>query len=819
MFEFAPVSPKIRALLDKKAKANNGNIVINAERTKIYTDYYRTHEMEHNIMKRAHCLYEWCAKKKIFIDDDDFFAGNMAPTYRGTSPYVEWNVRWINDAVNDSDESFKAAWQTPGCTYMSDEDREIFRDACEFWKDRTFPARMESIVPQMIYDIHGNGVTDFATRYTWFSDMPTGHYVTNYNKAIHVGFAEIRRQALEKMAGMEGKVFGNDARRYTFYRSVVIVCDGIILLMKRYAELAAEKAAKAADPELKAKFEKMADSLNWISENPCRNTWEAFEVILLYYMILVCDAQQHGLTLGRMDQYAGYFLDKELAEGVYSQEEAQELVDAFILKMGDNLALSTMPPNPVLAGMAKEGKCMTGGCNGQHFTVGGVKKDGTDATNSLTLCFLQTYGRLFLVEPSISCRVHKNTPDIVWQYAIESSKIAGGMPTIESDECIIPGLMLRGLSMEDARDYAIVGCVEPVGCGTEWSACGNTGRESFWCMIGTMVLAIHNGTNPMTNVSAGLKTGYLYEHETFESFKAAVEAQMHYFLNWHVTYTNFFELMYADNYPCISASVTMEGCMESGLDVTWGGAKYNSTGLTCLGIGNMADSLMTIKKLCFEEKRYTLKELYDALCADWVGYEELQEVIINEVPHYGNNIDEVDALAVWAMNIFADHMNNAYGPRGYFRPGTFTMTTHLPYGAMTAATPDGRKAGSPLAEAISPRQGFDKNGPTALLASASKLPHIKLLNGDQMNIRFNPATVKGDEGTQKLREMFQTYFDMGGMQIQFNVVSTDDLHKAQKAPDEFKDMIVRIAGFSVYFVEMPKPLQDDFITRTEQQMG
>ena len=272
-------------------------------------------------------------------------------------------------------------------------------------------------------------------------------------------------------------------------------------------------------------------------------------------------------------------------------------------------------------------------------------------------------------------------------------------------------------------------------------------------------------------------------------------------------------------FPSVVTSAAMEGCMESGKDCTAGGAKYNSTGMTGCGIGNVADCLMAIKKFCFDDKICTLREMYDALCNNWEGYEDLYQKINHQMPHYGNNIDEVDELGAWAMNEFNDYLEAAHGPRGNtYCAGTFTMVVHMDYGAKTAATPDGRKSCEPIAEAISPRQGFDKNGPVAYLESAAKLPQYKLGNGDQLNIRFSSTSVAGDKGTEKLADLISTYFDLGGMEVQFNVVSTETLYDAQKNPDDYRNLIVRIAGFSAYFVEMPKGLQDDFITRTEQSL-
>nr|MCR5845599.1 hypothetical protein [bacterium] len=808
MFQFAPISEKTQGLLNRRLNANKGNVYMDAERTKIYTDYYKAHEAEPTDLKRAHCLLEWASKKTIRVEEDDIFVGNLGKTYRSLMCFMEWGSGWMYDATHGDDEMFVKAWQTPGCfARMTDEDREIFAEASEYWLDKSIQARVEACVPpEMRYYCYGDGCDDMWMRRDKLSFMPQGHVSPNFQKVISKGFGAIKKECEERMAGLLGKTFGNDAAKYNFYRSTAIVCDAAITLSKRYGAECRVMAEKV--PERKEEFLKMADSLEWIMENPCRNTWEALQAVELYEMMLIVDGIQHGLTLGRIDQYAGWFAKEELEAGTMTVEELQTLADAFILKLQDNIAVMSMGGNDMLSKLSTrpdvEHAYFT---NGQHYTVGGVNAAGEDVTNPLTLAFLQCCGRLALADPSASVRVHKGTPDEVWQVAIEASKINGGVPTIESDDCIIPALMRRGVSLEDARCYCIIGCVEPTVGGMECCACGGTGTESMFNLVGCMVTAINNGCNPTTGYDRGPKTGYLYEHENFESFQKAFIEQLHYYLDWQVTECNFYELVYALHFPNVATSATMDGCMEKGMDVEHGGAKYNSTGMTGCGIGNIADSLITIKMAFDGRLGVTPKELYDALAANWEGYEDLQQRIENELPHYGNNIAEVDDLAAWAMEEFCDHMAECTGPRGHYVAGTFTMTVHLDYGSKTWATPDGRYKGDPLADAISPRQGFDKNGPTAYLLSAAKLPHTKIGNGDQLNIKFTPTAVAGDEGTIKMRELFQAYFDQGGMQVQFNVVGLDTLYDAQEHPEDHKNLIVRIAGFSAYFVEMPKVMQ------------
>ena len=818
MFTPAQISPRIQRIKERRKAHDNGNVILCAERTKIYTDYYKSHESEVAALKRAGALYSWCSKHKLYIEDDAMFVGNVGTQWRAAVNYIDWDISWLETLINQPEEDFKRDWQSPGAyTYISPEDKEIFKDAIEYWRDRTIHATVMATLPEAIWELKGDNCTSFGNRPNKnVAGMPQGHYCANYRKVIDKGWGFIVAEAQERLNSIEGRVFGSDAKKYTTWRSIKLVAEGAKLLTERYAAFIKEEAEKA-EGNRRIEMLRMADSLAWIAENPARDTWESMQIIVIYQMLLHVDAQAHGITLGRLDQYSGHFLEKELADGSMTIEQAQELTDAFILKLGDYFCMQFASIAARIPGQAHTHRKPVYHYEngGHHFTLGGLTRDGKDATNTLTLLFLQTYARLFLTIPSLSVRIHENTPDEVWEHALESSKIAGGMPIFENDHIIIPCLMERGLSQEDANDYCIIGCVEPAGCGNEWSASGSSGAESFSNLAGIMNMAIHNGTNPMTGCDAGVRTGYLYDYKTFDEFKEAFKKQLKFFLDWHVTYVNFYELAYSTFFPCVSATATMEGCMESGLDVLDGGARNNSTGFTALGIGNVADSLMTIKKLVFDDKKTTGRELYDALISNWEGYEDLQQYIVNEVPHYGNNIPEVDELAEWALGAYADHMNAARGPRGKWRGGTFTVTTHIEFGRVTFATPDGRATSDPLAEAISPRQGFDKNGPTAYLLSAAKLPHYKLGNGDQLNIRFSPSTVRGSEGTKKLRDLIATYFDEGGMQVQFNVVSTETLHEAQEKPDKHEDLIVRIAGFSVFFIEMPKIMQDDFITRTE----
>jgi formate C-acetyltransferase len=434
---------------------------------------------------------------------------------------------------------------------------------------------------------------------------------------------------------------------------------------------------------------------------------------------------------------------------------------------------------------------------------------------------LQSAGRLMLHDPPQSLRIHKGTPAKLWEAAIATTQMAGGVPTFENDDVIIPALMSRGLPIESARNYCLIGCVEPQSCGDEWACPGGSGTESFWNMLNAFLLAINNGHNPMPGPDGkrggqvGLPTGYLYEMETFDDVLHAVKRQMEYFANWQVSLVNSWEYVASEHMQLPLLSATIDGCMESGKDVMKGGAKYNSTGNAGIAIGNIADSLAVVKYMLYDKKLISARELYDALMTNWEGKEELRQFILNEAPHYGNDDHYADEFATWASNVYGDAITAGSGPRGRFAAGLYPVTAHVLFGMMTAASPDGRKAGEPLSDGISPVQQLDKNGPTATLRSVSAIQQKKFSNGTLLNMRFHPTALSNESGKTKLIALIKTYFDLGGMEMQFNVVSAKTLREAQKKPEQYRDLVVRIAGFSAFFVELYKASQEDIIRRTE----
>lgn len=812
-YTLKPITERV-AKMREKYRETQPEICI--ARYKLITEFYMQNPDMTGILKRAKNLRNICENIPVRIDDGEVIVGAQSGKYRAAALYPENSVDWLKEELGNRYISTREI----DPYIIAEDDREYVLSTVDFWMKECMSAKTDAQIVDEYFPVAGNGVTMFASRGQ--TGSPVGHFVTGYNVAIRKGFAAIKEEAEAKRAEFIAAALpGDSIDKYNFYRAVSIVCDGVITLTKRYAALAAEKFDAETDPVRKAELGRMVECLNWTVEKPARNFHEAVQCLFMYQTALCLDANMHGMSFGRVDKYLGDYLERDLADGTLTDEAAQEILDLFYLKvaeMNKPWSYGATQSNP-------------GYTSGQLMTMGGVDKDGNDASNAATYFMLQSVGRLLLHDPPQALLIHKNTPPELWEAAIETTKRAGGVPTFENQDVIIPALMSRGLSLEDARGCTMVGCVEPAGCGNEWPACGGTGTESYMNLANALLLAINDGFTPVPmlnafaaappgtpNVRVGAPTGYLYEMETFEQVQEAFKTQLDIFVRWHHMNINSFEYVAREVLPQPLVSATMEGCMDSGKDVMYGGAKYNSTGNSGVGIGNVADSLNIIKHICFDTKKYTTRELYDALMANWKGYEEMHSYIVNECRHYGNGYPECDEHATFAAKCFSDSVNAGTGPRGRYSAGLYPVTTNIMFGYITKATPDGRCAGEPLADGIAPVQGFDKNGPTAVISSVAAINQVDFPNGTLMNLKFHPNAMNGEDGITKLSQLIQTYFGMGGMELQINVISAETLKNAQTNPDKHKDLVVRVAGFSAYFVELHPDGQKDLIRRTELSM-
>lgn len=805
MFQLTPVSARVQ---DMRRRYRDTVPKVCIARLKIVTDFYQNHPELTGILKRAMVFRDIAEKTPVLISEGEVVVGSMASTYRGSALFPENDIVWMREDL----EAGKLLNRNLDPYIIDEEDLSYILSVIPYWEKNSLSALTDEYIPEGYEDLVGNQVTVYNGRR--ICTAPVGHFCTNYDKAVRVGFGTVRDEAKAKMADLEGKLSGTSIEQYNFYRASAIVCEGMIALAKRYAEEAGRQADACTEPKRRAELTKMADALGHIMEHPARNFYEAMQVIFLYQIGLCLHNNMHGISFGRIDQYLGDFYERDIAAGIITHEEGQELFDLFILKVAEMNKIWHAGTTLTVSGYTV----------GQLMTLGGVKKDGSDATNAVTYLMLQSACRLVLHDPPMSLRIHAGTPTLLWEAALETTKRCGGVPTFENDALIIPALTDRGMSLESARNYCLIGCVEPGGTGNEWPACGGSGGEAYWNMPMAILHAINDGHNPLPdrygNIRegrTGAHTGYLHEMETFDDVLKAVETQYRFFLEWQMSMVNMFERVAREHMAQPLVSCMMDGCMEAGQDVMWGGAEYNSCGVPGVGIGNAIDCLAVIKYLCYDKKLCTTRQLYDAVMSNWAGpYEELLQFILNEVPHYGNADSNCDQWATWLLNLFADIVTGFENIRGCkFAPGLYPVATNVLWGMLTPATPDGRKAHQPLSDGISAMQQLDKNGPTAVFHSVCHIPQRRFSNGTLLNLKLHPSALASEEGMVKLRALMETYFDMGGMELQINVVSGETLRAAQERPEEYRDLVVRVAGFSAYFVELFKNCQDDLIRRTE----
>ena len=770
-----------------------------SERVRIVTDYYRESEYEVPIIRRAKTLYRVLSGVPVRIEPDELLVGNSGKYFKGSMLFPEYGgIDWIPRELKSG--KFDARTLAEARCHMAQEDRDYLCSVADYWHDHCISARTRVEMPDEWDALGASGVIPFGGM---AKNDTHGHFNANYRKVVEKGFAAIRREAEEKLEALRGNLGGRDAEKWYFYRAVVICCDAAMLFSRRYAALAREMAEQTPEPR-KAELLEIAERMDHIIAEPCRNYKDALQAVLLYHYILAYEGSLLGLTVGRLDQHVGDYLHRDLENGDITMDQAQEYMDCFCLKVGE-IIISGPAEFMTVAGAYSDN---------MRLTLAGRKPDGSDGSNEATYMVLNTMARLRLHDPNTSLCVHEDTPAELWELGVETNRRCGGNPTFDNTDLLIRQLTERGLSIEDARNFCIVGCVELSGSGCDFANVSGPFSKAFLNMPQVMVQTVNDGKNPFNGVQSGLHTGYLYEMESFEQFKEAFSRQLEYFMNWHHTLCVLTEHVGNPLVPVPIASATMDGCMESGRDMMLGGAKYNSCGYAALGIGTVIDSLAAVKHLVFDEKICTARELYDAIMANWEGYEELRTAA-KKAPTFGNADPAVDELASWVSDMFTDRVTGFTSPRGSCAAGAYSAGVHVAMGYGVWATPNGRQKGEALSDGASPTQGGDHSGPTGIAGSILALHPWKYRNGLQYNIKFHPSCVQGEEGIQRLRSFVTAFFAGGGTQVQYNIISSDTLRKAQKDPAQYKDLVVRVAGFSAYFIELVPQLQDDLIRRTE----
>ena len=811
---------------------------IEPDRAVLLTESYRETEDEPIIMRRAKAFAHILAHIPITIREEELVVGSSTLAPRGCQTFPEFSYEWL-EAEFDTIEKRSA-----DPFYISEDTKKKLREVHKYWKGKTTSElALSYMAPEAAAAIEHNIFTPGNYFYNG-----VGHVTVQYEKVLEIGLEGIIREAARELAACNVGD-GDYARKHCFLEAVIMSCAAVIGYAGRYAALAKQEAEACTDRKRKEELLQIASVCERVPARGARSFHEACQSFWFIQQLLQMESSGHSISPGRFDQYMYPYYQKDMAEGKITRDEAQELVDCIWVKLNDL--------NKARDAASAEG--FAGYSLFQNLIVGGQNENGEDVTNDLSFLCIWASAHVFLPQPSLSVRVWNCTPHELLVEAAKLTRTGIGLPAYYNDEVIIPSLMNRGLTLEDARTYNIIGCVEPQKAGkTEgWH------DAAFFNMCRPLELVFSNGKDKGEQV--GLATGPVEQMGTFEEFYDAYKKQMEYCISLLVNADNAIDTAHADRCPLPFLSSMVDDCMKRGKTVQEGGAVYNFTGPQGFGIANVADSLYAVRKLVFEEKKVTLSEYKKALALnfgkgfDSITVQEMTEEIIkelakagqqpsqaqiagivkgimnteipdkdrelcekllamiDEIPKYGNDIEEVDSFAREVAYTYTKPLQNYRNPRGgIFQAGLYPVSANVPLGAQTGATPDGRLAHTPVADGVSPTAGRDIHGPTATANSVSKLDHGIASNGTLLNQKFHPSALSGDEGLNNFVALIRSYFDQKGSHMQFNVVDRNTLLDAQKYPEKYQHLVVRVAGYSALFTTLSRSLQDDIIRRTEQ---
>jgi len=761
------------------------------ERAQLITQSYRETEDLPIHLRRAKAFEKILDGMTIFIQEDELVVGNQCTKPRSAPVYPEFSCKWLEAELDRLEK------RTGDVFLISEEKKQTLRDLFPYWDGKTSNELATSLMTADALDAQAAGV--FTVGNYYFNGV--GHISVDYAKVLAKGLNGINddvRAELEKLEATNPA----DLKKMHFLNAVLVSNEAVIRFAGRFAAEAERLAVAENNSARKAELLEVARICRKVPANPAESFHEAIQSFWFIQLVLQLESNGHSISPMRFDQYMYPYLVMDKA---ITTEKAQELLDLLYVKFSE------------INKVRDEGstKAFGGYPMFQNLIVGGVDREGEDATNELSYMCLQATANTKLYQPSISIRVHSDTPAELYRKAAEVSRLGLGMPAYYNDRFIIPALLSRGLTREDARDYGIIGCVEPQVAGkTEgWH------DAAFFNMAKILELALNNGVDPLTGRRMGPETGELDGFASYDEVMKAYGTQMKHFVKLLVISDNAVDMAHGQRTPLPFLSALVDDCIAKGMSLQEGGAHYNFTGPQGVGVGNVADSLAAIKKLVFDEKAISLGDLKKALATNFEGVEmeSLRQMLLNRAPKYGNDDEYADTIAHEGALVYCREVEKYTNPRGgKFQPGLYPVSANVPLGTVVGATPDGRKAGAPLADGVSPVSGVDHSGPTASVKSVARLDHVIASNGTLLNMKFHPSALKDDRGIQNLVGVTETFFNGGGTHIQYNVISRDTLLDAQQKPDNYKGMVVRVAGYSAFFTSLDKAIQDDIIARTEQ---
>jgi formate C-acetyltransferase len=780
----------------KKLREQSLNAVptITAERAKLITEFYKSPEACRlsYAMQHALAFKHILAKKSVCINDGEVIVGERGPAPKATPTYPEVTCHTVKDLeILDS---------RPKTWFKSDGNvRKTYKDEIiPFWQGRSMRDRMFSELPQEWKDAYEAGVfTEFMEQ------RAPGHTVLD-DKIYKKGMLDFINEIDATIANLD---FLSDPEAYDKreeLRAMRIAAEAIILYARRHAEKARELAKKEKNKSRKKELEQIARVCEWVPAHAPRDFWEALQHYWFIHLGVIIEYNTwDAFNPGRLDQHLWPFYENGLKSGSLTKKKARELLQCFWVKFNNQ------PAPPKVGVTAEESGTYT---DFALINVGGLRSDGTDAVNELSFLLLDVIEEMRILQPSSMVQISSKGPDPFLWRALRIVKTGFGQPSVFNTDAIVKELVRQGKSVEDARNGGASGCVEAGAFGKE-----NYTLTGYFNMPKVFEITLHNGFDPRTGKTIGLETGDPAKFKTFDELFAAFKTQIKHFVDIKIAGNNIIERLYATYLPAPFLSLLISDCIANGKDYHAGGARYNTNYIQGVGLGTMTDILTSMKFNVYDKKTIAAKKLYAALDENFKDQETLRQRLLNKTPKYGNDNDYADNIMKAIFEAYFEAVDSRPNTKGgKHRINLLPTTVHVYFGKVTGATADGRKASEPLSEGVSPVQGSDRKGPTAVLKSVGKMDHIRT-GGTLLNQKFTPSLLADEEGIRNLGHLVRSYFKMDGHHIQFNVVTADTLRDAQKHPEKYRDLIVRVAGYSDYFVDCSVELQNEIIRRTEHQ--
>lgn len=766
---------------------------ISTERAELMTEVYRQNTgLMSAPLRRALSFQYLMEHKTICIAPDELIVGEKGPAPKATPTYPELCCHSLQDLdLLDSREKIPFA--------VSPQARAVYRDTIiPFWQDRS----MRDLLFQEMTD-EWQAAYEAGVFTEFMEQRAPGHTVLD-DKIYRKGMVDFKQDIQDSLSRLD---YFNDPHAYAKeqeLRAMLICADALIRFAARHAEKAIELARQENDPQRKAELERIAEVCTRVPAHAPRDFWEALQYYWFVHLGVTTELNTwDAFCPGHLDQHLYPFYQRGLADGTLTRDQAEELLQCFWIKFNNQ------PAPPKVGVTAAESGTYT---DFAQINTGGVKADGSDAVNDVTFLILDVIESMRLLQPSSSIQVSKKNPDRFVKRAAKIIRTGFGQPSVFNADLIVQELVRQGKSVIDARAGGSSGCVEVGAFGKE-----NYNLTGYFNMPKILEITLHNGVDPRTGKQIGLATGDPMQFTSFEELLAAYEKQLRYFIDIKIRGNSVIERLYAMYMPAPFLSILIDDCIATGKDYHDGGARYNTSYIQGVGLGTITDALTAIKYHVFDQHTLTMAALLAALKDNFAGQERTRQLLLNRTPRYGNDDDYADRVMTTVFDLYFNAIDGRPNTKGgAYHINLLPTTVHVYFGSVIGATPDGRRAGEPLSEGISPVQGADRCGPTAVIKSAAKMDHART-GGTLLNQKFTPQLLKDETGLDSLVQLIRTYFKLDGHHIQFNVVDAATLRAAQKNPEQYRDLIVRVAGYSDYFCDLGQALQDEIIARTEHQ--